>query len=130
MAQLRIDCSVFDSVRITTGTEAPSFIIDTWFSHALITQELFTRLPDLPTVVTGRIEMSSGMSMTRPRVEIEVQIRNIRALSIQAYVVDDGPAPLLLGSDFMRLMFEIGASFETGKPYAGIEPPPSGGGHP
>lgn len=38
--------------------------------------------------------------------------------------------PLLLGSDFMRLMFEISAAFEPGKPYAGVEPPPSGRGHP
>lgn len=123
MAQLNIECSVFDPVRITTGTQASSFIIDTWFSHALITQDLFTRLPGLPTMGTGSVQMSSGMSMTRPRVEIGVQIRNIRALPIQAYVVDHGPAPLLLGSDFMRLMFEIGAPFEPGRPYAGVEPP-------
>jgi hypothetical protein len=72
---------------------------------------------------TGSVEMSSGMSMTRPRVEIGVQIKNVRAMPVQAYVVDDGPADLLLGSDFLRLIFEVGGSFQPGKPHVTLEPP-------
>ena len=124
MAHLQIECSVFDPVRTTTVTTAPSFIIDTWFSYALITQDLFTRLPGIPTLGTGRVDLSSGMSMTRPRVEIGLQIRNVRAMPVQAFVVDNGPADLLLGSDFLRLLFELGNPFEPGKPAASLEPPP------
>ena len=37
-------------------------------------------------------------------------------------MVDGGPASLLLGSDLIRLLFEIGNPFAPGKPYAGVEP--------
>lgn len=47
------------------------------------------------------------MSVDRPRVRVGIQINNIRALPIELFVVDDGPAPLLLGSDFLRLLFAI-----------------------
>ena len=67
--------------------------------------------------------MSSGMSMKRPKVEIGIQINNIRALPISVYVVDNGPADLLLGGDFLRLLFEIGTDKGIDEPKATIEPP-------
>lgn len=123
MPQYHIDTKVFDPVRFTTATSVPRFIVDTWFDHGLITQELYTRLPGLPTLGTGSVAMSSGMAMTRPRVEIGVQINNIRVLPISVYIVDQGPADLLLGGDFLRLLFEMGMVVPAEAPRATIEPP-------
>jgi len=123
MPTYRIESTVFDPIRFTTCTKIDDFIVDTWFDHAIITQNLFTRLPGLPTLGTGQIIASSGMGMTRPRVEIGVQINNIRALPITAYVVDSGPSDLLLGGDFLRLLFAMGLECPSDSPKATIEPP-------
>ncbi len=123
MPTYSIPCTVFDPIRFTTSTEVPRFIVDTWFSHGLITQDLFTRLPGIPTLGTGRVEASSGMATIRPRVEIGIQINNIRALPISVYIIDTGPSDLLLGGDFLKLLFEIGFSVSEDSPRATIEPP-------
>jgi hypothetical protein len=117
------DCKVFDPIRFTTSTDVSKFIVDTWYDEGLITQDLYTRLPGLPTLGTGRVDMSSGMSMNRPKVEIGIQINNIRALPISVYIVDNGPADLLLGGDFLKLLFEMGMEREIDAPKATIEPP-------
>jgi hypothetical protein len=108
MAQLSISCAVFDPIRFTTSAKIPSFIVDTWFSHGLITRALYKSLPGLETSGVGRVEMSSGMYTEQSRTSIGVQIKNLRALPLTVYVIDDGPAQLLLGSDFLRLLFDIG----------------------
>jgi hypothetical protein len=118
-----IPFSVFDPVRFTTSTASDRFIVDTWFRKGLITQELYTRLPGVPIVTTGLVEMSSGMAMRRPLVEVGVQINNIRALPLSVFVVDDGPAPLLLGADFLELLFRIGVDRRMDGPTATLEPP-------
>ena len=123
MPTYNIRSRVFDPVRFTTSTDVSDFIVDTWFGHSIITQDLFTRLPGLPTLGTGRVIASSGMGMTRPRVEIGVQINNLRALSITAYVMDSGPSDLLLGADFLRLLFDMGLEKPIDSPQATIEPP-------
>lgn len=123
MPTYRNDCRIFDPIRFTTSTDVPKFIVDTWYDHGLITQDLYTRLPGLPTIGTGNVNMSSGMSMKRPKAEIGIQINNIRVLPISVYVVDNGPADLLLGGDFLRLLFEIGMDKGTDEPKATIEPP-------
>jgi len=123
MPTYSIRSSIFDPIRFTTSTDVSDFIVDTWFSHSIITQDLFTRLPGLPTLGTGRVIASSGMGMTRPRVEIGVQINNLRALPITAYVMDSGPSDLLLGSDFLRLLFDMGLEKPIDAPLATIEPP-------
>jgi hypothetical protein len=70
------------------------------------------------------------MSVDRPLVRVGVQINNIRALPVEFIVVDEGPAPLLLGSDFLQLLFSIGQPSIAGigsppsSGYTTIEPPP------
>jgi len=123
MPQYYVPSSIFDPVRFTTSTEVKNFIVDTWYDHGLITQDLYTRLPGLPTLGTGSVAMSSGMKLVRPRVEIGVQINNIRALPISVYVVDEGPADLLLGGDFLKLLFDIRTDVPADAPKATIEPP-------
>lgn len=123
MPQYNIETSVFDPIRFTISTSVPRFLVDTWYDHGLITQELYTRLPGLPTLETGRVLMSSGMAMMRPRIEIGVQINNIRALPVTVYIVDQGPADLLLGGDFLRLLFDMGVDVPIEFPRATIEPP-------
>jgi hypothetical protein len=47
----------------------------------------------------------------------------LRALPVTVYVVDDGPAPLLLDSDFLRLLFDIGeAVTDPNNAHVTIEP--------
>ncbi len=116
-------CRIFDPIRFTTATDVSKFIVDTWYDHGLITQDLYTRLPGLPTTGTGNVNMSSGMSMKRPKAEVGIQINNIRAIPISVYVVDNGPADLLLGGDFLKLLFEIGEEKGVDEPKATIEPP-------
>lgn len=123
MSQYSIATTVFDPVRFTTATSVPGFFVDTWYDHAIITQNLYTRLPELPKLAAGKVRMSSGMVIERPRVEIGVQINNVRAVPITAYIVDEGAADLLLGSDFMNLLFEMGRDVRTDAPRVTIEPP-------
>jgi hypothetical protein len=104
---LDIQCQIFDPVRITTLTRADAFIIDTWYETGLIARSLYDRLPGIETVRTGKLLISSGMTIDRPVVRVGVQINNIRALPVEFFVVDDGPAPLLLGSDFLGSLFNI-----------------------
>jgi hypothetical protein len=108
MAQLFIPCTVFDPIRFTTATKISQFIVDTWFSYGLITRSLYKSLPGLETYGVGKVAMSSGMYTEQPMTSIGVQIKNLRALPLTAYVVDDGPAQLLLESDFLQLLFDIG----------------------
>lgn len=108
MPKLSIPCTVFDPVRFPTSTRISQFIVDTWFSYGLITRSLYRSLPGLETEGTGRVEMSSGMYTEQPKTSIGIQIKNLRALPLTVYVIDDGPAPLLLGSDFLKLLFDIG----------------------
>jgi hypothetical protein len=109
MATLNIDCRIFDPIRITTLTRTNKFIVDTWFSTGLIANSLYRQLPGIEVVGTGELHLSSGMTVHRPLLRVGIQINNIRALPIDLFVVDDGPAPLLLGSDFVRSLFKIGA---------------------
>lgn len=122
MSVYNIPTKIFDPVRLSTSTQINNFIVDTWYEHGLITQDLYTRLPGLPTLGTGKVNMSSGMSMTRPRVEIGIKINNINALPILVYIVDQGPADLLLGSDFLKLIFNMGVDVESPKATARLEP--------
>jgi hypothetical protein len=108
MSILDIQCQIFDPVRITTLTRADTFIIDTWYETGLIARSLYERLPGVEVVRTGRLPISSGMTIDRPIVRVGVQINNIRALPVEFFVVDDGPAPLLLGSDFLGSLFNVG----------------------
>ena len=109
MATLNIDCRIFYPIRITTLTRTNKFIVDTWFSTGLIANSLYRQLPGIEVVGTGELHLSSGMTVHRPLLRVGIQINNIRALPIDLFVVDDGPAPLLLGSDFVRSLFKIGA---------------------
>jgi hypothetical protein len=130
MSVLNIQCQVFDPVRITTLTRAERFIIDTWFSKGLMARSLHERLPGVEVEGIAKLTLSSGMSVDRPLVRVGVQINNIRALPVEFIVVDEGPAPLLLGSDFLELLFSIGrpSVVGIGSPpspgHASIEPPP------
>ena len=114
MATLDFECQIFDPIRITTVTRANRFIIDTWFSTGLIARSLFERLPGIETHGTGRLLLSSGMTVDRPRIRVGIQINNIRALPVEFFVVDDGPAPLLFGSDFLKELFNVGRRAFTG----------------
>lgn len=123
MARLSISCTVFDPIRFTTSTKIPSFIVDTWFSYGLITRSLYKSLPGLETDGVGRVEMSSGMYTEQPKTSIGIQIKNLRALPLTVYVIDDGPAPLLLGSDFLRLLFDVGDKVtDPGNSHITVEP--------
>ena len=123
MSTLRIQCSVFDPIRITTTANVDRFIIDTWFSTGLISQSLFQRLPGVGTFGTRELPLSSGMTVTRPVARVGLQIRNIRALPVELLVVDDGPSDLLLGAEFIERMFEI-----SGRPIGSVGPSDSGPG--
>jgi hypothetical protein len=48
------------------------------------------------------------MTVERPIVRVGIQINNIKALPVEFFVVDDGPAPLLLGSEFIKSLFNAG----------------------
>lgn len=123
MPRLSIPCTVFDPIRFPTSTKISEFIVDTWFSHGLITRSLYKSLPGLETDGVGRVEMSSGMYTEQPKTSIGVQIKNLRALPLTVYVIDDGPAPLLLGSDFLKLLFDIGeAVTDSDKAHITVEP--------
>lgn len=108
MATLSIECKLFDPVRITTAIRADRFIIDTWFATGLIARSLYEQLSGVEVIGTGKLSLSSGMTVDRPRVRVGLQINNIRAMPIEFFIVDDGPAPLLLGSDFLKLLFSVG----------------------
>lgn len=123
MPRLSIACTVFDPIRFTTSMKISQFIVDTWFSHGLISRSLYKSLPGLETEGVGRVEMSSGMYTEQPKTSIGVQIKNLRTLPLSVYVIDDGPAPLLLGSDFLRLLFEIGEDITNPDiPHITVEP--------
>jgi predicted aspartyl protease len=74
MAMLTIPCSVFDPIRFTTSTKIRQFIVDTWFSHGLITRSLYKSLPGLETDGVGIVAMSSGMYTEQPKTNIGIQI--------------------------------------------------------
>ncbi|HZS48402.1 MAG TPA: hypothetical protein VFC63_25250 [Blastocatellia bacterium] len=123
MPKLSIPCTVFDPIRFTTFTKVSQFIVDTWFSYGLITRTLYKSLPGLETDGVGKVEMSSGMYTEQPKTAIGIQIKNLRALPLTVYVIDDGPAPLLLGSDFLKLLFDIGQELpDPDVPHITVEP--------
>lgn len=108
MPNFNIECTVFDPIRISTYTKIKSFIVDTWFDKGLISRSLFQRLVGLETTGMGRVPMSSGMYVNQPETQIGIQIKNLKAMPLTVNIVDDGPAPLLLGGDFFTLLFDIG----------------------
>ena len=114
MSMLNAQCQLFDPIRITTMTRVDKFIIDTWFPIGLIARSLYERLPGAEIAGDGRLPLSSGMTVVRPRVQLGLQINNIRALPVEFLVVDDGPAPLLVGSDFLALLFNMGSGATVG----------------
>jgi hypothetical protein len=124
MATFSIPCSLFDPVRLTTSATADSFVFDTWYESGLITQAMHTRLPGIPVDGTGQVMMSSGMSMTRPYLHLGIQVNELRVVPLRFYVVDNGPAPVLLATDFLRALFLMGVTppSPTG-PVVSFEPP-------
>jgi len=125
MAILDIECTIFDPIRITTSATVPRFIIDTWHENGLILRSCYERLPGVQTDGMGRVMLSSGMYIDRPRVKLGVQIGNIRGVPIEFFVVDDGAAPILFGSKFLTQLFNI-QSRPIGVP--SIRPSPNGPG--
>ena len=124
MPQFDIPCTVFDPIRISTTARIDRFIVDTWFDHGLITRSLFERIPGIGTDGTGQVMMSSGMYVEQPQTYIGVQIRNLRALPMLVHVVENGPAPLLLGGDFLALLFDMGVNVTSmSQPRITIETP-------
>ncbi len=124
MAQFDISCTVFDPIRITTKTQIPTFIVDTWYESGLITSSLFQSLPGIDIDGSGQVMMSSGMYVQQPQTHIGIQIKNLRVLPLRVFVVENGPAPLLLGSGFLQLLFEIGMETASiNQPRVSIEPP-------
>lgn len=112
MAKLYHECEVFDPIRFTTKTKIPNFILDTWFFHGLISRNLYERLPGIEIQKTSKVEMSSGMYVNQPEIQIGVKINNFKALPITVNVVENGPSDLLLGSDFVELLFQLGKKEE------------------
>lgn len=108
MAQIYTECEIFDPIRFTTKTRVKDFILDTWFEQGLISRSLYERLPGIEVQRSSKVYMSSGMYVNQPEVQIGLQINNLRALPITVNVVENGPANLLLGSDFLKLIFDIG----------------------
>lgn len=125
MAILDLDCTIFDPIRITTSATVPHFIIDTWHESGLILRSCYEQLPGLQTEGMGRVMLSSGMCIDRPRVKLGVQIGNIRGVPVDFFVVDHGAAPLLFGSKFLMQLFNI-QSRPIGVP--SVWPGPSGPG--
>ncbi|MCA8993283.1 MAG: hypothetical protein KDA69_16250 [Planctomycetaceae bacterium] len=126
MAILNLSCRLFDPINITTSTQIDRFIIDTWHDTGLMRRSLFNSLSGVESDSTGRVQLSSGMFIECPRVKVGVQIGSIRALPVSFYVVDDGAAPLLFGSEFLTELFNIQSRPPAGGSSPGsisIEPP-------
>lgn len=131
MAILQIECAIFDPIKITTTTSVDRFIIDTWYERGLILRSLLEQLPGLKPNGHAPVILSSGMSVDRPLIKVGVQIRHIRAVPVEFHVVDDGPAPLLFGSDFLSQLFNLGSNsagvglhpFASAEDGVTVEPP-------
>jgi hypothetical protein len=112
MPFLKAPVSVFDPAVPFKLIPAAEPGIDSFFAPTLITSELYKRLPLLPEVARAELDLSSGMRIRVPEVEIGVKVGSIRIDRVRALVVDGGAHDILLGSDILEKVFTLGRSAE------------------
>lgn len=108
MKLLDIGTSIFDSV--TSEKEIPLTIVgvDDWYDYAVITEEVRKQLVYIPEIGKRKFNISSGMTIDLPFVEIGIKIGSIKINNVKAYVVDHGKYELILGKDVISRVFRIG----------------------
>ena len=89
--------------------------IDTWHESVLITKELRAKIPHLTHTGYRRLQLSGGMSMSVPSVEVGLQIGKIQLPKISALVVDQGVHEVLLGRAIFQQIFSEREDRHTGE---------------
>lgn len=102
-------CKVFDPINISVAVTSSRFMLDTWHSKGLMLSSFFDKLTGVSPVGKTSVMLSGGMSIERPLVKVGIQIGNIKALPVEFALIDDGVTPVLFGSDFLELVFDIQA---------------------
>jgi hypothetical protein len=82
--------------------------LDTWHRFVLIKASLRKELLHLPTIGEESLNVSGGMSIKVPKIEIGLQIGSIRIGRAEALVVDEGDYDMLIGSDVLGQIFDFG----------------------
>ena len=89
--------------------------IDTWHESVLITKELRAKIPHLTHTGYRRLQLSGGMAMSVPSVEVGLQIGKIQLPKISALVVDQGVHEVLLGRAIFQQIFSEREDRHTGE---------------
>lgn len=105
MPPARLNVWIFDPVLPFEKVAAGNPVLDTWHHHVLITNELLERVPHVEKLGSDRVQLSGGMAMEAPAVEIGLQIGNILVPKMTALVVDNGDHEILLGSSLIERIF-------------------------
>lgn len=109
-----VNISIFDPAIPFVLIQAEEPGIDTWHDSILITKKFREKLHHIREQGTSRIRLSSGMTVSVPRIKLGVQVGNIRIDSIDAAVVEEGYHDIILGSNVLdRIFLASKASTET-----------------
>ena len=82
--------------------------VDTWYDNAVITRSLRERMSEIPEIGETTLNLSSGMYVKVPLIEIGIQVGSIRIENVQAAVVEEGSYDLLIGKDVLGKVFTVG----------------------
>lgn len=119
---------LFDPVVPFQKVAAMSPGIDTWHDHVLITKELRSKIRHVAETGETRLNLSGGMSISAPSIELGLQIGHILIPKVRALVVDQGAHDVLLGSEVFGQIFKErreepkGADPSSEPPDSGPEP--------
>src|SRR5216684_1914649 len=108
MAALSVPVHAFDPAIPFKPLNVTSPAIDTWHTRSLITRKLWLELATVPEARQETLELSGGMSIRVPLVEVGVQIGSIKVQRVECLVVDAGYHELLLGSLAIEQAFSLG----------------------
>lgn len=108
MPELGLKVEVFDPALPFDVHKANSPVLDTWHEHTLISKELRHKLEFVKDAGMENLNLSGGMMVRVPMVEIGIRVGTINIEKVNALVVEDGYHDLLLGSAIVKKAFSVG----------------------
>lgn len=108
MPPLSLVVHAFDPAIPFKTIEVDGPAVDTWHDRTLITKNLWLQLPTVPEIRKERLELSGGMSIQVPLVEIGFRIGSLKLDAVETLVVDAGHYNVLFGSLAIEQAFHLG----------------------
>ena len=114
MPRMSLVVEIFDPALPFQTYNLKSSGIDTWHDYSLITEKTRAKLKQVYEKGMRTLNLSGGMSIKVPLLEIGIKIGSIKIDKVEVLVVDKGNYEILLGSNVINKSFEIGKHEDNG----------------